>query len=116
MPYSPLLEKQYIQGNPQEMYAPHEFQMDSDKQDGYFSHSVKYRVGNHPKNTYQTPLVMMDHPEPQDSSISEYKGTSPTAGVATTYVPFNKANFSNLLPKVVLSQAHLKFACQINRR
>jgi hypothetical protein len=98
-------EKHYIQGNPQEIYAPHELYADSEKHDNYFSQTVKRHVRNYPQNTFHTPLVVKGHAEPRDSSVLEYKEASPIGSVATTYVPFPKANMSSSPPNTASSQA-----------
>jgi hypothetical protein len=86
----------------QEMYAPHELYMDSEKHHNYFFHTMKQLANNHPQNTYRSPPMVMDHAEPHDSSILEYKETSPIGSVATAYVPFH---ISSRPPKMASSQA-----------
>lgn len=88
----------------QEIYAPHEFYLDSEKQDNYVFQPMKQLVKNYPQNTYHIPMVVKDYAEPNDASILEYKENSPMGSVATAYVPFRKASISSRPPKMASSQ------------
>jgi hypothetical protein len=103
--YLPRPEKYYIQGNPQEMYAPRELYVDNEKQDNYVSQRAKGSVKNYPQNTYGIRLVVKGHAEPHNSPVLEYKETSPVVSVATMHVPLLKANMSSSPPKIASSQA-----------
>jgi hypothetical protein len=102
--YLPHPEKHHTHGYPQEMYAHPEFDLDNERHDDYFSHTVERRVTNRPQKAYYSPLVASGRAEPPDSPVLEYKETLPSGSVAAMIFPYYEANIGNLLPKLAPPQ------------